>query len=68
MTGNIHHTSIRLPWPSENRTSGQLESFKNVVDDSTRKIGGKQNFATPDGYFIPLNIIQGLPFFVTSTH
>jgi hypothetical protein len=45
-------------------SSGQLESFKNVVDDQSQKIGGKQHISTPDGYFTPLNIIQGLPYFL----
>jgi hypothetical protein len=44
-------------------SSGQLESFKNQVDDRSRKIGGTQRICTPDRYFIPLKIIQGLPHF-----
>jgi hypothetical protein len=40
--------------------SGQLESFKLLVDDKSRVVGGKQCISTPDGYHIPLTIKQGL--------
>jgi hypothetical protein len=43
--------------------SGQLESFKLIVDNRLRNIGGKQRITTPDGYFIPLNIVHGLAYF-----
>jgi hypothetical protein len=39
--------------------SVQLEYFH-----SSQKIGRKQHIATPDRYFIPLNIILGLPYFL----
>jgi hypothetical protein len=43
--------------------SGQLEFFKNTVDEKSRIVGGKQCISTTDGYFIPLKIIQGLAYF-----
>jgi hypothetical protein len=42
-------------------SSCQLESFKIIVDDRSRQVGGKQRMVTPDGYFIPLTIIHGPP-------
>jgi hypothetical protein len=41
----------------------QLESFKLIVDDKSKLVGGKQRISTPDGYFIPLDILNGLPYF-----
>jgi hypothetical protein len=46
-----------------NYSSGQLESYHLKVDDRSKKIGGHQCISTPDGYYISLNIIQGLPHF-----
>jgi hypothetical protein len=40
-----------------------LEYFQLQVDDRARKIGGLQRISTPYGYFISLNVIQGLPQF-----
>jgi len=47
-----------------NRTlhsAGQIEWFQNTVYDSSMKVGGRQVIKTVDGYYIPVNIIQGLP-------
>src|SRR5688572_19663442 len=41
---------------------GQLEAHKQTVHDKSIKVGGKQCIETLDGYIIPLNIRQGLPF------
>src|SRR5687768_11416230 len=41
---------------------GQLEAHKQAVHDKSIKVGGKQRIETLDGYIIPLNIRQGLPF------
>src|SRR5688572_9177320 len=41
---------------------GQLEAHKQDVHDKSIKVGGKQRIETLDGYIIPLNIRQGLPF------
>ena len=38
----------------------QLEHYKNVVDDKSRVIGGKQQICTVDGYTIPLKVRKGL--------
>ena len=54
-----------------NRTihsSGQLEAYKNHVDDRSMKVGGKQCIRTNDGYVIPLDIINGLPYLKMQPH
>ena len=43
-------------------SSGQLESYKNKVDDRSWKVEGRQCIKTLDGYLIPLDIINGLPY------
>jgi hypothetical protein len=40
---------------------GQLEWFKNDVNDKSVKTGGLQRIKTLDGYIIPLSIQEGLP-------
>ncbi len=42
--------------------AGQIEMFKNLVDDRSLKVGGKQRIKTLEGYIIPLNIFNGLPY------
>jgi hypothetical protein len=41
---------------------GQLESFGNEVDDTSRRLGGQQRLITHDGKVIPVSIRQGLPY------
>ncbi len=42
---------------------GQLESYKNDVNDKSIKVtGGLQRILTNDGYVIPINIKYGLPY------
>ena len=44
-------------------SAGQLEFFGNDVNDKSVKIsGGTQRIMTLDGYLIPLDIINGLPY------
>ena len=43
-------------------SSPQIEHYKNTVHDRSRKVGGKQCIRTNDGYIIPLDIVQGLPY------
>src|SRR5210317_731003 len=43
-------------------SSGQMEHFKVSVDDKSTKVGGQQRLTTPDGYIIPLDIKNGLPY------
>jgi len=43
-------------------SSGQIEYYKNAVDDKSSKVGGKQHIVTLDGYVIPLNIRNGLAY------
>ena len=40
---------------------GQLEWFKNDVNDKSVHVGGLQRITTLDGYMIPLSIKNGLP-------
>jgi hypothetical protein len=41
---------------------GQLEYYKQEVDDKSIKVGGKQPIKTLDGYVIPLDVKSGLPY------
>jgi hypothetical protein len=43
-------------------SSGQLEWYKQEVDDKSIKVGWKQCIMTLDGYVIPLNVKKGLPY------
>ena len=43
-------------------SSGQIEWFQNKVYDTSMKVGGRQVIRTQDGYYIPINIIRGLPY------
>ena len=43
-------------------SSGQLEWYKQLVDDRSIKVGGKQHIKTLDGYVIPLDVKSGLPY------
>ena len=42
--------------------SGQLEAFKNKVDDKSRKVRGTQCIMTLDGYVVPLQMRAGLAY------
>jgi hypothetical protein len=44
-------------------SSGQLEWYKQELDDKSIKVGGKQHIKTLDGNVIPLDIKSGLPYF-----
>ena len=43
-------------------SAGQIEHFKNLVDDRSIKVGGKQIIVTNDGCKIPISIKDGLPY------
>ena len=44
-------------------SSGQIEWYKgNFVKDRSMKVGGSQNIRTLEGYVIPIDIINGLPY------
>jgi len=48
-----------------NRTlhsAGQIEWYLNEACDTSMKVGGRQVIKTVDGYYVPINIIQGLPY------
>ena len=52
-------------WHGQGRTihsAIQLEYYKNRVDDRSILAGGTQCIKTADGYIIPLDIINGLPY------
>jgi hypothetical protein len=43
-------------------SSGQLEWYKQEVDDKSIMVGGKKRINTLDGYVIPLDVNSGLPY------
>ena len=43
-------------------SAGQMEHFKTAVHDRSMKVGGHQCIRTLEGYILPLNIINGLPY------
>ena len=43
-------------------SSAQLEMYKNQVDDYSQVVGGNQYIQTHNGYIIPLDIQDGLPY------
>ena len=44
-------------------SAGQIEHYKNDVNDKSLRVdGGKQRIKTNEGYIIPLDIINGLPY------
>ena len=43
-------------------SAGQIEHYKNKVDDCSMKAGGTQCIPSNNGYVIPLDIINGLPY------
>ena len=43
-------------------SSGQIEWFKNSVDDRSVQVGGKQRICTTDGYSMPLTCKVGLMY------
>ena len=43
-------------------SSVQIEGHKNKDDDRSLKAGGTQSICTHDGYILPLDIINGLPY------
>jgi hypothetical protein len=44
-------------------SAAQLEHYQNVVNDRSIKVqGGLQRILTLDGYVIPINIVDGLPY------
>jgi len=47
-----------------NRTlhsTGQIEWYQNKAHDTSMRVGGRQVIKTVDGYYIPINVIRGLP-------
>jgi hypothetical protein len=43
-------------------SSAQLEYYKNIVEDRSRVLGGKQRIITLDDFVIPLHVHQGLAY------
>lgn len=41
---------------------GQIEHFRNLVDDRSSQVGGMQRLVTKDGYVIPLEMCNGLVY------
>ena len=49
-------------------SAAQLEHYKNMCYERSRKAGGRQCIITVDGFAIPIDIIHGLPYIKMSTH
>ena len=49
-------------------SSPQIEHYKNKVDDVSMKVGGRQVIRCNDGFIIPINIINGLPYIEMTPH
>ena len=58
----ILHQYAHLGKGKSIHSSGQLEYYKNQVDDRSRVVGGGQCIKTLDGYFMPLKVQNGLPY------
>ena len=59
----ICHEYALIPEGKSIHSCLQLEAFGNDVNDKSSKVpGGKQRILTPDGYLIPLDIDNGLPY------
>jgi hypothetical protein len=59
----VLHQYAHVPQGRTIHSSIQLESFGNKVDDRSVKLKqGSQTITTLDGYVIPLNFINGLPY------
>jgi hypothetical protein len=43
-------------------SAGQIEHFKNIVDDRSRVVGGTQRVISLEGHIIPLTFHSGLPY------
>ena len=64
--GDVILVMRQYAYHGHNRTihsSGQIEHYQNQVHDKSMKIkGGRQCIVTLDGYILPIDIINGLPF------
>ena len=49
-------------------SAAQIDHYNNKVDDRSARVGGKQCITTNDGYVIPLDIVQGLPYMKMEPH
>ena len=49
-------------------SAGQIEHYRNKVDDRSMLVGGRQCIRTNDGFIIPLDIINGLPYMKMHPH
>ena len=59
----VMHQYAHVPQGKTIHSAIQLESFGNKVDDRSLKLKqGSQTITTLDGYVIPLNFINGLPY------
>ena len=63
--GNVIAIMHQFAYTGKGKTilsSGQLEAFNQTVHDKSINVGGKQRIETLDGYVIPMNFRQGLPY------
>ena len=49
-------------------SAGQIEHYKNRVNDRSVIVGGTQCIRTNNGFVIPIDIIQGLPYMKMAAH
>ena len=49
-------------------SAGQIEHYGATVDDRSMRVGGRQCITTKEGYVIPLDIINGLPYLQMEPH
>jgi hypothetical protein len=58
----IFHQYAHVPQGRSIHSSIQLESFGTKVDDRAKTLSGSQSLTTLEGYVLPLDFINGLPY------
>ena len=58
----IFHQYASVPQGRSIHSCVQLESFDIKVDDRSKLLGGSQSLTTPEGYVLPLDFKNGLPY------
>ena len=49
-------------------SSIQMEAYGNVVDEKSKRAGGKQCITTLEGYVLPIDIVEGLSYICTRAY
>jgi len=58
----IFHQYAHMPTSKTIHSSGQIEYYKNEVDDRAKVNGGLRRITTVEGYIIPMSFRNGLPY------